>query len=163
MIAEIYQNANNHEQAAEAYQALSKLQSIPKNVRSAYYAVVARHQNQQPELAKEQLTLAETMLASSNRARDESFLGALATICWKGKMYAPAIKLADDAVTEAQSSGNTWELEYLYEILGECCLEAKRYEEAYTAYQHLANIARSEYQRQNAETKMDQASKDGNH
>ena len=162
MIAEIYRNANDHEQAAETYQALSKVQSSPKNVRSAYYAVVARHQNQQPELAKEQLTLAETMLASSNRARDESFLGALATICWKGKMYAPAIKLANDAVTEAQNSGNTWELEYLYEILGECCLEAKRYEEAYNAYQQLANIARSEYKRQNAETKMDQASKDGN-
>ena len=162
MIAEIYRNANDHEQAAEAYQALSKRQSSPKNVRSAYYAVVARHQNQQPELAKEQLILAETMLASSNHARDESFLGALATICWKGKMYAPAIKLANDAVTEAQSSSNTWELEYLYEILGECCLEAKRYEEAYSAYQHVANIARSEYKRQNAETKMDQASKDGN-
>ena len=132
MIADIYRNANDHEQAAEAYQALSKLQSSPKNVRSTYYAVVARHQNQQPELAKEQLTLAETMLASSNHARDESFLGALATICWKGKMYAPAIKLANDAVTEAQSASNTWELEYLYEILGECCLNAKRYEEAYS-------------------------------
>ena len=162
MIAEIYRNANDHEQAAEAYQALSEVQSDPKNIRSAYYAVVARHQNQQPELAKEQLTLAETVLASSDRARDESFLGALATICWKGKMYAPAIKLVNDAITEAQSSSNTWELEYLYEILGECCLEAKRYEEAYNAYQQLANIARSEYKRQNAETKMDQASKDGN-
>ena len=162
MIAEIYRNANDHEQAAEAYQALSKVESSPKNVRSAYYAVVARHQNQQPELAKEQLTLAETMLASSNRARDESFLGALATICWKGEMYPPAIKLANDAVTEAQNSGNTWELEYLCEILGECCLNAKRYEEAYNAYQQLATIARSEYKRQNAETKMDQASKDGN-
>ena len=162
MISEIYRNANAHEQAAEAYQALSQVQSSPKNVRSAYYAVVALHQNQQPELAKEQLTLAETLLASSNHARDESFLGALATICWKGKMHAPAIKLANDAVTAAHSSGRTWELEYLYEILGECCLEAKRYEEAYNAYQQVATIARSEYKRQNAETKMDQASKDGN-
>ena len=162
MIAEIYRNANDHEQAAEAYQALSEVQSSPKNVRSAYYAVVALHQNQQPELAKEQLTLAETMLASSNHARDESFLGALATICWKGKMYAPAIKLANDAVTEAQNSSNTWELEYLYEILGECCLNAKQYEEAYSAYQQLANIARYEDKRENAETKMDQAAKDGN-
>ncbi len=162
IVAEIYRNANDHEEAAEAYQALSKVQSSPKNVRSAYYAVVALYQNQQSELAKEQLTLAETMLASSNHARDESFLGALATICWKGKMYAPAIKLANDAVSEAQSSGNTWELEYLYEILGECYFEAKRYEEAYDAYQQLSTIARSEYKRQNAETKMDQASKDGN-
>ena len=162
MIADIYRNANDHEQAAEAYQALSKVQSSSKNIRSAYYAIVARHQNQQSELAKEQLTLAETMLASSNHSRDESFLGTLATICWKGKMYAPAIKLANDAVTEAQSSSNTWELEYLYEILGECCLEAKRYEEAYNAYQQLANIARSEYKRENAETKMHQAATSGN-
>ena len=162
MIADIYRNANDHEKAAEAYQALSEVQSDHKNIRSAYYATVALHQSQQPELAKEQLTRAETMLASSNRKQDESFLGALATVCWKGKMYTPAIKLANDAVTEAHSSGSTWELEYLYEILGECCLGAKRYEEAYNAYQQLANIARYEYNRQNAETKMDQASKDGN-
>ena len=162
MIAEIYRNANDHEKAAEAYQAHAESGSGQKNIRSAYYAGVALHQNQQPELAEEQLKRAETMLASSNYSRDESFLGALATICWKAKMYAPAIKLTNDAVTEAQNSSNTWELEYIYEILGECCLEAKRYEEAYSAYQQLANIARSEYRRQNAETKMDQASKDGN-
>ena len=162
MIAEIYRNANDHEKAAEAYQAHAESGSGQKNIRSAYYVVVALHQNQQPELAEEQLKRAETMLASSNYSRDESFLGALATICWKAKMYAPAIKLTNDAVTESQNSSNTWELEYIYEILGECCLEAKRYEEAYSAYQQLANIARSEYRRQNAETKMDQASKDGN-
>ena len=162
MIADIYRNANNHEKAAEAYQIHAKSGSGQKNIRSAYYAVVAVHQNQQPELAEAQLKQAETMLSSSTYNRDESFLGALATICWKGKMYAPGIKLANDAVTEAQNSGNTWELEYLYEILGECCLGAKRYEEAYNAYQQLATIARSEYRRQNAETKMDQASKDGN-
>ena len=162
MLADIYRNANDHEQAAEAYQALSEVQSDHKNIRSAYYAVVALHQNQQPELAEEQLKHAETMLASSSHARDESFLGALATLCWKGKMYAPAIQLVNDAVTEAQNSGSTWELEYLYEILGECCLNAKRYEEAYNAYQQVATIARYEYKRQNAETKMDQASKDGN-
>ena len=161
VVADIYRNANDHEKAAEAYQIHSQSGSGQKNIRSAYYAVVALHQNQQPELAKEQLKHAETMLSSSNYNRDESFLGALATICWKAKMYTPAIKLANDAVTEAQNSGNTWEMEYLYEILGECCLEAKRYEEAYNAYQQLANIARSEYRRQNAETKMDQASKDG--
>ena len=162
MLADIYRNANDHEKAAEAYQALSEVQSDRKSIRSAYYAVVALHQNRQPELAEAQLEHAETMLASSNYSRDESFLGALATICWKGKMYAPAIELVNDAVTEAQNSGNTWEMEYLYEILGECCLGAKRYEEAYDAYQKLANIGRSQYRRQNAETKMDQASKDGN-
>ena len=162
MVAEVYRNANDHEKAAEAYQALSEVQSGQKNIRSAYYAAAALNQNQQPELAEEQLKRAETMLSSSNSKQDESFLGALATICFKGKMYAPAIKLANDAITVAQSSSNTWELEYLYEILGECCLEAKRYEEAFNAYQQLANIARSEYRRQNAETKMHQASKEGN-
>ena len=41
-------------------------------------------------------------------------------------------------------------------------MNAKRYEEAYNAYQQLSIIARSEYRRQNAKTKMDQASKEGN-
>ena len=162
VVADIYRNANEHEKAAEAYQIHSQSGSGQKNIRSAYYAVAALHQSQHPELAEAQLKRAETMLSSSNYNRDKSFLGALATICWKAKMYAPAIKLVNDAVTDAQNSGNTWELEYLYEILGECCLEAKRYEEAYNAYQKLANIARSQYRRRNAETKMDQASKDGN-
>ena len=162
MVADIYRNADEHKKAAEAYQTLSTVQSDPKNILSAYYATVALHQNQQPELATAQLERAETMLASSNSVRNESFLGALATICWRGKMYAPAIKLANDAVTEAQSSSNTWELEYLYEVLGECYLEAKHYEEAYNAYQQLAHIARFGYQRENAQTKMHQASKAGN-
>ena len=162
MIADIYRNANDHEKAAEAYQAHAESGSGKKNIRSAYYAVVALHQNQQPELAEVQRKHAETVLASSTYNRDESFLGALATICWKGKMYAPAIELVSNAVTEAQNSGSTWELEYLYEILGECSLEAKRYEEAYNAYQQITNIARYESQRQNAETKMGQASKEGN-
>ena len=161
MVAEIYRNLNDHEKAAEAYQALSKVQSSPKNIRGAYYAAVALHQNKQPELAKAQLKAAETLLASSNRKRDESFLGALATICLKGRMYTAAIPLADTAVTEAQSSNNTWELEYLYDILGESCLEAKQYEAAYNAYEQIANIARSEYRRESAETKMHQAAKQG--
>ena len=161
MAAEIYRNLNDHEKAAEAYQALSKAQSSPKNIRSAYYAAVALHQNKQPELAKEQLKAAETLLASSNRKQDESFLGALATICLKGKMSTAAIPLAETAVTEAQSSNNTWELEYLYDILGESCLEAKQYEAAYNAYEQIANIARYEYRRESAETKMHQAAKQG--
>ena len=161
MAAEIYRNLNDHEKAAEAYQALSKVQSSPKNIRSAYSAAVALHQNKQPELAKEQLKEAEALLASSNRKQNESFLGALATICLKGRMYTAAIPLADTAVTEAQSSNNTWELEYLYDILGESCLEAKRYEEAYNAYEQIANIARYEYRREDAATKMHQAAKQG--
>ena len=161
MVAEIYRNLNDHEKAAEAYQALSKVQSSPKNIRGAYYAAVALHQNEQPELAKEQLKAAETLLASSNRKQDESFLGALATICLKGRMYTAAIPLADAAVTAAQSTNNTWELEYLYDILGESCLEAKQYEAAYNAYEQIANIARSEYRRENAATKMHQAAKQG--
>ena len=162
MIADIYRNLNDHEKAAEAYQALSKVQASPKNIRSAYYAAVALHKNKQPEKSEEQLKQAETLLASSNRKHDESFLGALATICLKDKMYTSAIPLADAAVTEAQSSSsNTWELEYLYDILGESCLEAKQYEKAYNAYEQIANIARSEYRRKNAKTKMHQAAKQG--
>jgi tetratricopeptide (TPR) repeat protein len=161
MVADIYRNADDHEKAAEAYQTLSTVQSDPKNILSAYYAAVALHQNQQSELATAQLERAATLFSSSNSNRSESFLGTLATICWKGKMYAPAIKLANEAVTEAQSSSNTWELEYLYEILGECSLDAKQYAEAFNAYQQLANIARSHYKRENAETKMHQAATSG--
>ena len=161
MVAEICRNLNDHEKAAEAYQALSEVQASPKNIRSAYYATVALHKNKQPELAKEQLKRAETLLASSNKKQDESFLGALATICKGGAMYDPAITLADAAVTEAQGVGNSWELEYLYDILGESCLEAKRYEKAYNAYEQIANTARSEYRRENAKTKMHQAAKQG--
>ena len=161
MVAEIYRNLNDHEKAAEAYQALSEVQASPKNIRSAYYAAVALHKDKQPELAKEQLKRAETFLSSSNRKQDESFLGALATICKGGAMYDPAITLADAAVTEAQGVGNSWELEYLYDILGESCLEAKRYEKAYNAYEQIANTARSVYRRENAKTKMHQAAKQG--
>ncbi len=163
MLADIYRNANDHEKAAKAYQAHAEAESDRnrKSIRSAYYAVVALHRNQQPELAEAQRKRAETMLASSNRNRDEDLLGALATICWKGGMYAPAIELVNEAITLAQNSG-AWGLEYLYEILGECCRNAKRYEEAYNAYQQFANIAEYEHQRQDAERKMDQAAKDGN-
>ena len=162
MVADIYRNANDHEKAAETYQTLSTVQSDPKNILSAYYAAVALHQNQQPELATAQLERAETLLSSSNSNQRESFLGALATICFKAEMYAPAIKLANDAITAAQRSNSTWELEYLYEILGECCLDAKQYAEAFNAYQQLANIARSNYKRENAQTKMHQAATSGN-
>jgi len=47
MLAEIYRNANDHEKAAEAYQALGKAQ--PSNVRSFYYAAAAWNQNGHPE------------------------------------------------------------------------------------------------------------------
>ena len=162
MLADIYRNANDHEKAAKAYQVHAEAESGRKSVRSAYYAFVALHKNQQPELAEAQRKRAETMLSSSNHNQDESFLGALATICWKGELYVPAIELVNEAITQAQHRGSSWEMEYLYEILGESCRNAKRYEEAYNAYQQLANIARSEYRRKNAETKMDQVSKDGN-
>ena len=162
MVADIYRNANDHEKAAKAYQTLSTVQSDPKNILSAYYAAVALHQNQQPELATAQLEHAGTLLSSSNSNWNLSFLGALATICLKAEMDAPAIKLANDAITAAQRSNSTWELEYLYEILAECCLNTKQYEEAFNAYQQLANIARYEYKRENAETKMHQAATSGN-
>ena len=163
MIAEIYRNADEHAAAAETYQVLAKVQSEPKNIISTYYAAAALHQNEQPELAKAQIEQAETALASSNANRDESLLGALATICSKAKMYAPAMKLAKDAIIAAEDSGgSTWELEYLYPILGECALNAKQYEEAFNAYQQLANIAESQYRREDAETKMHQIAKQGN-
>ena len=53
MVAEIYRNANDHEQAAKAYQALCKAQ--PGNIRSFYYAAVALNKSNQPDIAEELL------------------------------------------------------------------------------------------------------------
>ena len=159
MLAEIYSDANDHQKAAETYRALCKAE--PGNIRSFYNAAVAFHKNNQPDMVKEILKEAETALASSSYRRDESFLGALATICLKSEMYDPAIKLADNAITEAQDSANDWYLEYLGDILGKSYLGAKRYEEAFAAYQKVANVADDSSTRNRAKTEMDKIAKTG--
>ena len=161
MVAEIYRSANQHERAAEAYQSLSKAQ--PSNVRSFYYAATAFNRNHNPDLAQAMLNQGEAALSASQQIHDMWFLAALATICLEGKMYAPAIKLVQDAIAaSARYGGGGWGQEDLYELLGKCYLGTKRYEEAVNAYQQMANLARDDWVRQRAETAIRQVYKEGN-
>ena len=158
MLAEIYWEANDYQKAAEAYHMLSKAE--PSNVRSFYHAAAAFHKSNQPDMVKAVLNQADTALASSNYKGHASFICALATICFKSEMYDPAIKLADDAATkEEKNFDKSWALQFLYEILAESYLGAKRYEEAYAAYRQMAKAASYSYTRQRAETKMNKIAK----
>jgi len=163
MLAEIYRNASAHEQAAEAYQALSKAQ--PSNVRSFYYAAAALNKNGQPELAKEMLSQGESALSTSNEKSSMYFLRTLGDICYEGKMYAAAIKLADAAIVESaryRFYGGSSPLEPLYELKGKSYLREKRYEAAFNAYRQKANVARYDWNREAAEASMRRAAQQGN-
>ena len=161
MVAEIYWKANDYEKAAEAYKALSKVQ--PSNVESFYYAAAALNKNEQPELAKEMLTQGENALSVSNQKTSMYFLRTLGNICLDGDMYAPAVKLADAAFAESSRYYflHPSNLESLYELLGKSYFGVKRYEEAFNAYQQMANIARYDYRRRDAESKMRQVAQEG--
>ena len=162
MLAEIYRNANDHEKATEAYQALSKVQ--PSNVRSFYYAAAALNNNGQPELAKEMLLQGEAALSTSNEKSDMYFLRTLGDICYAGKMYAAAIKLADAAIVESARyrfyGGSP--LRPMYELKGKSYLREKRYEAAYNAYRQQAAVARYDSDREAAEASMRHAAQQGN-
>ncbi len=159
ILAEIYWEASDYQKAAEAYRMLSKAE--PSNIRSFYYAAAAFHKSNQSDMVKAVLNEADTALASSKFKRDSSFLGAIATICLESEMYDPAIKLADNAVTKKESKDNSWGLEYFYAILAKSYHGAKRYEEAFTAYQQMANVADDNYERGRAKTEMKKIAKVG--
>ena len=159
IFAETYWEASDYQKAAEAYRMLSKVE--PGNVRSFYYAAAAFHKSNQSDIVKTVLNQADSALASSKFKRDTDFLGALATICLESEMYDTAIKLVDDAVTKEESKDNSWGLTYLYAILAKSHHGAKRYEEAYEAYQQAANVADSSYARGRAETEMKKIAKVG--
>ena len=163
MLAEIYRNANDHEKTAEAYQALGKVQ--PSNVRSFYYVAAALNKNGQPELAKEMLSQGESALSTSNEKSDMYFLRTLGDICYEGKMYEAAIKLADAAIVESaryRFYGGSSPLEPLYELKGKSYLREKRYEEAFNAYRQKANVARYDWNREESEASMRRAAQQGN-
>ncbi len=159
MLAEIYWKTNDYQKSAETYRMLSKVE--PDNVRSFYYAAVAFHKSNQSDMVKAVLNQADSALASGKFKQDTSFLGALATICLEIEMYDTTIKLADDAVTKEESKDNSWRLTYLYAILAKSYHGAKRYEEAFAAYQQAANVADSSYARGRAETEMKKIAKVG--
>ena len=161
MVAEIYRNANQHQQAAEAYQSLSKAQ--PSNVRSFYHSAAAFNRSRNPDMSKAMLNQGEVALSASHQKNDMWYLAALATICADGEMYAPAIKLVHDAIAEsARYGGGGWGQEEMYGLLGNCFLGAERYEEAVDAYQQMANVARQDWTRQKAETAIHRAYRAGN-
>ena len=91
------------------------------------------------------LSQAEVALSANPRAQFDLFLlMSLASVCVEGELYEPAIKLAEDAVAASSRMGGglTGLTEYLYDILGQSYLGAKRYEEAVDAYKKMANLAR---------------------
>ncbi len=156
LLAEIYWETNNYQKAAEVYDMLSKVE--PKNVRSLYYAAAAFHKSNQPDMVKAILDQTDTKLTS---IKDTSLIGALATICINSKMYDPAIKLADDAVTKEKNRDNSWGLAYYYVILAKSYQGAKRYKDAFEAYQQVVEVDEDNYLRGRAATEMKQIAKDG--
>ena len=161
MIAEIYRNADNHEKTAEAYQALCKAQ--PSNARSFYYAAAALYKTNQLDLAKELMDQGEVALSANNRSGDMWFLAALASICLEGEMYEAAIKFVEDAITaSARYGGFSSGVGNLYGILGKSYLGTKQYEEAANAYQQMVNLARHNYERDQAEASLRRVHREGN-
>ena len=162
LLAEIYWDTNDYQKAAETYHILSRTEPMDRrNIRSFYHAAAAFHRNNQPDMVETVLNQADIAFPSIKHTQDTSFLGALATICLNNEMYDRAIKLAENAVTQAENADDNWELKYLYEILAKSYLTEKRYEDAFNVYQQMAKNADDSYARNRAETGMSEAAKSG--
>ncbi|MYF55418.1 tetratricopeptide repeat protein, partial [Candidatus Poribacteria bacterium] len=161
LLADIYWETSDYKKAAETYHALGTVDPLRRrNILSFYHAAAAFHKSNQPDKVNAVLNQAENALASINdRHSVMSFYGSFATICLKNEMFAPAIKLAEKAVSTAETSGENWGLGYMYEILAKSYLGAKRYEDAFKTYQKMANVDSSS--RHRAETGMKEAAKAG--
>ena len=159
MLADIYWNAQDNQQSAEAYQLLNKVE--PQNIRSLFLAAVAYKKTNQPEKVKEMLSQANTELVSSKFNRNTSFLGAMATICLKNKMYDSAIKLSSDAVTEIEKRNDEWGLHYYYSILAKSYQGAKQYEKAYETYQNVLKFDENNHMNRTVEPEMKKIAKEG--
>ena len=162
LLADIYWETSDYKKAAETYHTLGKVDPLRRrNIRSFYHAAAAFHKSNQSDKVNAVLNQAETALASINDRHDGmSFYGSFATICLKNEMFAPAIKLAEKAVSTAETSGDDWGLGYMYEILAKSYLGAKRYEDAFKAYQKMANDDRR-YHQTRAESLMKEVAKAG--
>ena len=166
LLAEIYWDTDDYQKAAETYHILSKTEPMDRrNIRSFYLAAAAFHKNNQPDMVETVLNQADIAFASVKHTQDTSFLGALATICLNNEMYDRAIKLTENAVTQAENADDNWEdnweLKYLYEILAKNYISAKRYEDAFNVYQQMAKNADDSYARERAEIEMNKAAKTG--
>ena len=162
LLADIYWETSDYQKAAETYYLLGKIEPISRrNIRSFYHAAAALHKSNQPDRVNAVLNQADNAFASINDRHDSPFLlGAVATICLKNKMFDPAIKLAEMAVSEADTDFHDFELEVMYEILAKSYLETKRYEDGFKAYQQMANVDRG-YHQDRAESGMNEAAKAG--
>lgn len=159
MLAEIYWNVREYEKSAEKYLLLNKAES--KNIRSLYLASVAYQKSNQSDKAMEIIEQANIALASSRHISEASFLGAMATICLKNKMYDSAIKLSNDAVTVIEKRNDKWLLNIYYNILAKSYQGAKQYEEAYKAYQNTLKFDEDNYMKRTVEPEMKKIVKEG--
>ena len=162
MVAEIHWNARDYEKAAEAYQVLCKAQ--PGKTRSFFYAAAALQKSDQPDLAKELIRQGETAVATNPRAAFDIFLYlTLTSICTEGELYDSAIKFAEETVAMSARMGGGLSplMDYVYEMLGQSYLGAKRYEEAVEAYKQMANVASFDQRREIAEKAIQRAYREG--
>ncbi|MYB64305.1 tetratricopeptide repeat protein [Candidatus Poribacteria bacterium] len=162
MLAETYKKANDHAKTAEMYQAIIKLQ--PNNIISYYWIAAAYNRDGQSDLAKQMLSQGESVLSVSDRKSDRYFLKELGDICYDGRLYDSAIKLAYTAIAESIGTrlhGVGSPAESAYELLAKSYLAAKRYEEAVYAYQQLVNLPGSGWRRDEARRAIESASKLG--
>ncbi len=163
ILGAIYNRAEKFGKAAETYKALSKLQ--PSGVLYYYNAAAAYNRDGQSELAREMLNLGESALFVSNNNDSRYFLYELGNICYDGKLYDAAIKLADTAIAESANSrmyGFAIAGEYAYELLAKSYYAAKRYEEAVYTYQQVLNMTDYSWVRDEARRKIESASRLGN-
>ncbi len=156
LLAEIYWDGDEYQKSAEAYCKIIKVE--PNNVRFHYHAAAAFQKSNQPDIIKELLLQAEAALESSRYNQNSKYLGALATICLNGEMYTTAIKLSENAI---QHTSIAFYKTYLYEIFAKSYLGAKRYQEAYEAYQQMANVTDESRHQKRAETGMKETAKAG--
>lgn len=160
MIAELYREAENHEKAAQTYQALTK--ASPSNVHAYFYAAAAFKKTGNLELAEQLINHGNTALSSSSKAQDMWFLCSIGSICYEAEFYEPAIKHLKIALIESNNRGaSRWEQETIYDLIGKSALALKQYEEAVEAYTQLKSIARDSRKKQEAEKAIKQAYKDG--
>ncbi len=163
MLATIYNSTEQFGKAAETYKALSELQ--PSGVMYYYKAAAAYNRDGQTELAREMLKQGESDLFVSNNNDSRYFLEDLGNICYDGKLYDAAIKLADAAIAESANSrvhGFGITGEYAYKLLAKSYYAAKRYEEAVYTYQQVLNMADYSWDRDDARRKIESASRLGN-
>ena len=163
ILAEIYWRTNDHEKAAESYQTLCRLQT--NDVLNYYYAAAALNRSSKPESAKILLNQGKKALVFSNQKGSASFLEKLANICYNGRLYDAAIKLADAALAEGfgyRIYGSSLPTKSIYKLLGKCYLATEKYQEAVYAYQQVLNLAEYPWDRDDAEKAINRAYKDGN-